>query len=142
MERLLTHPILVIRVRPKIHQTNRLDASRPHFVELTDPGRLGFEVAVELSQAPAPRGDVGLPLAFLFVAEFEGELDFGSLVLAELRFDALALALQGGAELSRLALATIAQRLPAALRATNSARSSSCGSRSAMSWAAVSSRRR
>ena len=79
-------------------------------VELANPGRFGFQVAVELSHAPAPRGDVGLPLAFLFIVELKGELEFG-VVLAELRFDALALTLQGPAELSRLALATIAQRV-------------------------------
>ena len=68
-------------------------------------------------------------------------MDFGSLVLAELRFDALALSVQGDAELSRLTFATIAQRVG---RASGDKLGSLFELRQQvlMSWEAVSSRRR
>ena len=57
------------RVRPKIYQPKRLHPLGPHRVELPNPRRFRFQVAVELSEARAPRGDIRLPLALLFLAE-------------------------------------------------------------------------
>ena len=62
------HP-LSPRVRPKIYQPKRLHPLGPHRVELPNPRRLRVQVAVELSEARAPGGDIRLPLALLFLAE-------------------------------------------------------------------------
>ena len=59
------------RIRPKIYQPKRLHPLGPHRVELPNSGRLRFQVAVELSEARAPRGDIRLPLTFLFLAELD-----------------------------------------------------------------------
>ena len=55
------------------------------------------------------RGDVGLALALLFLAELDGELNPSALVLAELRFHPPALAFQGLAKLPFLPLPALAQ---------------------------------
>ena len=80
-----------------------------HLVEFANPGRFGFSVTVELSNAATPSCDVGLALAPLFVTELEGKLFFLLSVLVEFRLDALALSLKRFAKLACFGIAALAE---------------------------------
>ena len=69
--------------------------------------RLLLEVAVELLEADAPGAHVGFELALLLVVEVQRELLELRLVLLELLAHALALPLEGLAQVLLLALAAL-----------------------------------
>ena len=98
-----------VRLRPQVHEADRLHALRLHFVERPDAPRLLLQVAVELVEALAPVAHVRLELTPLVVVEVEGDLGVLALVAVELFDDALALAAKRLFEVARLPLAPLPQ---------------------------------
>src|SRR3990172_5598540 len=96
-----------IGLRPQVDQADRLNPLGAHLVELTNAPGLPLEIAVELLEARAPGAHVGFELAPLVVVEAERELLELRLGLRELLANAVALPLEGGAQVIFLALAAL-----------------------------------
>src|SRR3990172_10460532 len=111
-----------IGLRPQVDQADRLNPLGAHLVELADALGLPLEVAVELLEARAPGAHVGFELAPLVVVEAERELLELRLGPRELLAHALALPLEGLAQVLLLALAALLELVDRDLRQRRGAR--------------------
>src|SRR5207249_3590905 len=100
-----------VRLRPEVDEPDRLHAPRAHLVELPDALRLAREITAELIESVPPGAHVGLDLALLLLVEVECQLVELPFVPRQLLADALALALEGLAQVLRFLLAALAEPL-------------------------------
>ena len=98
-----------IRLRPEVHETDRLDTPCLHLVERPYPTRLLLQIPVELLEAHAPVAHVRLKLASLFLVERQRDLLVLTLVAGELLDDALALPAERLVQVARFPLSPLAQ---------------------------------